>query len=48
MSNTHIDNLENEIEAKAQDLEYIKKYLLYYLSFHVVNIKNLKSMSLIK
>ena len=48
MSNTHIDNLENEIETKAQDLEYIKKYLLYYLSFHVVNIKNIKSISLIK
>ena len=48
ISNTHIDRLENSVQGKAQDLEYIKKYLLYYLSFHVVNIKNLKSMSLIK
>ena len=48
ISNTHIDSLEEIIQTKIEDLEYIKKYLLYYLSFHVVNIKHLKSMSLIK
>ena len=48
ISNTHIDCLEDTIQPKIEDLEYIKKYLLYYLSFHVVNIKHLKSMSLMK
>jgi len=48
ISNTHIDCLEDSIQPQIEDLEYIKKYLLYYLSFHVVNIKHLKSMSLIK
>ena len=48
ISKTHIDSLENTIHSKADDLECIKKYLLYYLSFHVINIKYLKSMALIK
>ena len=48
ISNTHIDCLKDTIQSQIEDLEYIKKYLLYYLSFHVVNIKHLKSMALIK
>ena len=48
ISNTHINLLEDTIIFNIKDLECIKKYLLYYLSFHVVNMKNLKSMSLIK
>ena len=48
ISNTHINLLNDIIVFDINDLESIKKYLLYYLSFHVVNIKHLKSMSLIK
>ena len=48
ISNIHINLLEASVAYDISDLESIKQYLLYYLSFHVVNIKNLKSMALIK
>jgi len=48
ISNIHINLLEASVVYDIIDLESIKQYLLYYLSFHVVNIKNLKSMALIK
>tara|TARA_B100001750_G_C15035585_1_gene364027 strand:- start:97 stop:552 length:456 start_codon:yes stop_codon:yes gene_type:complete len=48
ISNTHIDSLEETINVDMQELEPMKKYLLYYLSFHVINIKHLKSMRLMK
>ena len=48
ISNTHIDLLENNIQCTIDELNTLKQYLLYYLSFHIINIKHLKSMSLIK
>ena len=48
ISNMHINLLESNISFRETELEEIKKYLLYYISFHIVNIKNIKSMALIK
>ena len=48
LSNIHINLLESSMSFKTSQLEQIKKYLLYYISFHIVNIKTIKSMALIK
>ena len=48
LSNMHINLLESSISFEIAQLEKIKKYLLCYISFHIVNIKNIKSMVLIK
>ena len=48
MSNTHINSLEDIAISDIKELKLIRKYLLYYLSFHIVNIKHIKSTSLVK
>ena len=48
ISNTHINVLNDNIHYTIDELNTLKQYLLYYLSFHIINIKHLKSMSLIK
>ena len=40
--------LNDNIKYTIDDLNILKQYLLYYLSFHIINIKHLKSMSLMK
>ena len=48
LSNTHIDNLINQFTYDYNLLSEIQHYLLYYISFHVFDIKKLQSLSLIK
>tara|TARA_B100001996_G_scaffold369754_1_gene343470 strand:- start:48 stop:800 length:753 start_codon:yes stop_codon:yes gene_type:complete len=46
LSNTHIDEINTEISNSNYNLEVINKYLLYFLSFHIINLKYLKSFKL--
>ena len=43
---THIDELEKEGDVAPDILDTINKYLLYFLSFHIINLKYLKSIKL--
>ncbi len=46
LSNTHIDDIE-QLETKDEIiLDMINKYLLYFISFHIINLKYLKSIKL--
>lgn len=48
LSNTHINNLIDSITIKEKTFEIIKQYLLYYISYHIINIKNMKSIKFIE
>ena len=48
LSNTHINNLIDSITIKEKTFEIIKQYLLYYISYHIINIKNMKSTKFIE
>jgi len=48
LSNTHINNLIDNIIIKEKTFDIIKQYLLYYISYHIINIKNMKSTKFIK
>jgi len=45
LSNTHINEIHNN-KFDCARLEIINKYLLYFLSFHIINLKYLKSIKL--
>lgn len=47
LSNTHINKLLNDLDVRKASFHSIKQYLLYYISYHIVNIKNIKSMKFI-
>ena len=47
LSNTHINKLLDDLDIQRISFQSMKKYLLYYVSYHVVNIKNIKSMKFI-
>ena len=47
LSNTHINKLLDDLDIERISFQSIKKYLLYYTSYHIVNIKNIKSMKFI-
>ena len=47
LSNTHINKLLDDLDIQRVSFQSMKKYLLYYISYHVVNIKNIKSMKFI-
>ena len=47
LSNTHIDNLADTMIIDLKLFNTIKQYLLYYISFHIVNIQNIKSIKFI-
>ena len=47
LSNTHIDNLADNMIIDLKLFNTIKQYLLYYISFHIVNIQNIKSIKFI-
>ena len=46
LSNTHINNIHVDISNINYNLDIINKYLLYFLSFHIINLKYLKSFKL--
>ena len=46
LSNTHINNIHVDISNTNYNLDIINKYLLYFLSFHIINLKYLKSFKL--
>ena len=43
LSNTHIDKIQQSWNTNDKILESINKYLLYFISFHIINLKYLKS-----
>ena len=47
LSNTHIDNLLNDDLINKKSLSQISQYLLCYISFHIININNLKTIKFI-
>ena len=47
LSNTHIDEIEKPKDIDWNVLDTINEYLLYFLSFHIINIKYLKSIKLV-
>ena len=48
LSNTHIDNLLDHCRTNQKSLSAISQYLLHYISFHIVNINNLKTIKFIR
>ena len=48
LSKTHIDKLLTISPSSHSNLTQIYKYLLYYMSYHIINIKNLKSLQLMQ
>ena len=44
-SNTHINNIDQLDVKDKKYLHEIDKYLLYFLSFHIINVKYLKSIN---
>ena len=44
-SNTHINNIDQLDVKDEKYLHEIDKYLLYFLSFHIINVKYLKSIN---
>ena len=46
LSSTHIDQIEKADDTNYKILNTIDKYLLYFLSFHIINLKYLKSIKL--
>jgi len=46
LSNTHIDKIHINIYKENYNLGIINKYLLYFISFHIINLKYLKSFKL--
>ena len=46
LSNTHINEIEQLKTENEIILDTINKYLLYFISFHIINLKYLKSIKL--
>ena len=46
LSNTHIKNLKKSSSFLPEALQQIDKYLLYFISFHIINIQHIKSIQL--
>ena len=49
LSNTHIDKLTEKLTvSNTISFNKIKKYLLYYISFHIINVRKLKTLQLVQ